>query len=158
MGCDIHGPEIWSRHNSWTDHVATLHWTRNYLLFAIIADVRNDGLLRPVSEPKGFPPETWWSYSWDATRFGHPLAKSDDLSCGNPDCNCVRLHEHYYDADCHSASWLTIEEVAEAQRTYVRYSQDHRRSDDLAQALALMSVEKERDPDADIRLLFCFDN
>ena len=159
MGCDIHGPEIWARHKMshgyWTDHVATLDWQRDYLLFAIIANVRNDGRVAPVVEARGFPDADWWSMSFDKARFGYPTeaVSSDEGTEG-----CCRIHAHVYDDDCHSASWLTIDEVAEAQRKYVRYSDNRTGSHDLAQALALMTVEKERDPDADIRLLFCFDN
>lgn len=80
MGCDIHvytevkkhvnSQEVWFNADYWQhnpyydpnekdgerplDLVSAYHG-RNYDLFAILADVRNEGLIEPMCEPKGLP-------------------------------------------------------------------------------------------------------
>lgn len=61
------------------------YW-RNYTMFAILADVRNGGNVRPISKPKGLP---------------------NDISRG--------VWTKYYDwiLDAHSQSYLTLRELVE---------------------------------------------
>ena len=85
MGCDIHLHTEVKINGEW-QHYSVCHVTRNYALFALMADVRNDGSIEPVSLQKGLPMNMT------------PLTKFD-----------------YQDwkLDAHSSSWLTASEIKE---------------------------------------------
>jgi len=94
MGCDIH-LYVERRTDSGWEHVPDhsddwrddLNWysRRNYYLFAILADVRNEGRgINPIDSPRGLPP---------------------DVTSG-VDADCVE-----WGSDGHSHSYLTVAEV-----------------------------------------------
>jgi len=57
---------------------------RNYYLFAILADVRNDGSVEPISQPRGIPEDCSYPYKLLLDRWG---------------------------MDAHSESYFTLEEL-----------------------------------------------
>lgn len=98
MGCDIHVlvERRTSRDAPWeavqtSDYPECIDW-RNYALFGMLADVRNDaGLVTPICEPRGLPA---------------------DLSVAVDDEGCVS----FADGDVvwlgdHSFSWLTLADL-----------------------------------------------
>lgn len=62
---------------------------RNYLLFSLLADVRNSFDITPLSEPKGIPS--------DCSRF-------------------IEEKKEYWDSDGHSHSWFTLHELKEHRK------------------------------------------
>ncbi len=96
MGCDIHMHAFQKVGASYfcIDGRYVSHWDgedlkyrhtwheRDYCLFSILADVRNNGSITPISEPRGLPE---WA----------EVLKQDDI----------------YDFGDHSQSWLSLDEV-----------------------------------------------
>lgn len=83
MGCDIHFHSEVKIKGRWIHHSET-SVDRNYELFAKMADVRNNGNITPISQPKGLPK--------DATEL-------------------TILHSEKYGVDGHSHSWLSADEI-----------------------------------------------
>lgn len=84
MGCDIHFHTEVKINNRW-EHYGHPYVSRNYQLFALLADVRNSaGAIQPISKPKGLP-------------------KNVSLVTG--------LSRKYWGADGHSDSWLSATEI-----------------------------------------------
>lgn len=112
MGCDIHMRVEWKPYtfdstepvwadgdhymrNRWYDgededekefEVIPIYSSRNYALFAQLADVRNNGLIEPISEPKGVPTDC---------------------------CESVMKEIERWDCDGHSHSYFTLRELIE---------------------------------------------
>lgn len=119
MGCDIH---IWTEIKSketgkWevskqdvfpdgdTRKTSSPFDRRSYGLFALLADVRNNAGLTPISEPKGLPD--------DSEYLNAKLDKSYDMSFGYGETNTCHTvkDEKDYDANYHSSSFLTLAEL-----------------------------------------------
>ena len=91
MGCDIHlRVEVKDSDGNWTDgniydsnkEALEFYTGRNYDLFGILADVRNEHFLGPISEPRGIP---------------------DDI---------VEINRDYMDDyGLHSQTWFTLQEL-----------------------------------------------
>ena len=89
MGCDIHlhieiligdgFPGYW-------EHWAAPAVTRNYDMFSKMANVRNDGSIKPIDDPRGLP---------------------SDISL------MTKLAYKEEEPDAHSASYLNVDEIAE---------------------------------------------
>jgi hypothetical protein len=149
VGCDIHGPVIYSDSSSYVCEEVVLHWDRDYLCFAIIADVRNDGDVPTVvpNTPRGLPENLAERGAW---RY------LDQTTCA--DCEAEHVGSHSPDnADCHSHSWLTTEELIEAQKLYKKYNDSHEASADIALTIIIMRMLEQRGRQS-LRLVFCFDN
>ena len=85
MGCDIH-LQIEVRIDGQWHHLANPAVSRNYALFAKMADVRNyDNSIAPISEPKGLPADMTFLTALDVKRW---------------------------EGDAHSKSWLGPDEIA----------------------------------------------
>ncbi len=106
MGCDIHlWAETFDENTGWkpvtpdrfdqavrgdNDSGVFEQWdggwqtSRNYWLFSVLAGVRNDGEVEPISEPRGLP---------------------DDVS------DAVRADSDEWGADGHSHTWLSLGEI-----------------------------------------------
>ena len=74
---DMMGLEIWSG--------------RNYDLFAFLADVRNDGGITPLDEPRSRPKDASDSYLWACSAWGE---------------------------NSHSHSWFILEELLKVDRSF----------------------------------------
>jgi hypothetical protein len=90
MGSDIHLHTEIKVNGVW-HHYSNPRISRDYDLFAKLADVRNDDEITPIAEPRGLP---------------------DDLSF------TTKFDADYWGRDGHSHSWLTGKELAEALRWY----------------------------------------
>jgi len=89
MGCDIHFFVERKVNGVWelVGDRDTFYSDRNYVLFSILADVRNGSgeyMRIPISEPKGFP---------------------DDMS------QTIKSYDEQWSGDWHSKSYLTIKEI-----------------------------------------------
>lgn len=56
MGCDIHITVQTPDGDQWRTAKVARYGGRNYVLFAILAGVRNGSGYTPICEPRGFPP------------------------------------------------------------------------------------------------------
>ena len=84
MGCDIHFHSEVKVKGAW-HHYGSASLKRDYALFAVMANVRNeDGSVIPISMPKGLP---------------------KDISF------VTQIDADYWGTDAHSASWLNREEI-----------------------------------------------
>jgi hypothetical protein len=175
MGCDIHGPFIeqpWyyvkAGQNGMVDPadpdavvgqwhlVAELDWDRDYSVFSVLADVRNDDPPQPTlpGVPKGMPWEAGFgsvvpgygacSYQYRAEYMG------DDGS--GPHLQVGEL----FNPPCHSHSWVTRDELIAAMELYE--TQTGRRSSDMHIAEAIMTIAELERPGHPTRMLFCFDS
>ena len=117
MGCDIHASLEylkdcnWSSMNLYIKNSELVDYdftSRSYILFAILAGVRNDYNLKPISKPKGFP---------------------EDAS---------KETKEFYDewlGDAHSASWLTLKELKDNISNYSKIKITKMISSEQAKAL-----------------------
>lgn len=46
-----------------------IYWERNYYLFSILADVRNDGSVKPISQERGIPKDASSGYLYMVNRW-----------------------------------------------------------------------------------------
>lgn len=161
MGCDIHThveirSDRWGRRQiDWRcgDYfsvidpldpdakyvVQEVHGNRNYSLFAVLADVRNDGSLDYIDEPRGLPDdvtefvkEDYDGWGWDAhscsyftlrelieyhnehapkNMFGHYilLPLINDLKRRADEFNLI--YEHWWDGDRYEDALLKAEDI-----------------------------------------------
>lgn len=147
MGCDIHGPWMFiqvprsSVRGHWVKFVGEFHWERDYDAFALLADIRNDGedAIVPIDKPRGVPDNEW---------FGHEPWQLEGHGVDN--------------ADCHSHTWLTSDELVEAQRRYTARLGSP--SSDFMHTITMMRgyeheyKAKGLGVDVDARIVMCFDN
>lgn len=87
MGCDIHSHAERKNADGKWEKVPDLQpfASRNYGTFGFLADVRNYSDLTPISQPRGVPQDVSLEVSEDYEAWG---------------------------SDAHSASWLSVEELA----------------------------------------------
>jgi len=149
VGCDIHGPYVFGT-RAGVEKLAELRWDRNYLVFGIVAGVRNEDI-EPIDTPRGFPEDILSGYgSWNLKPTGE---RHDE---------CEASHEHAYDDGCHSPSWLSTDEVVEAQLRFTRQTAiedalNPSANADLAMTIAFMRTAEQMGY-TDVRICFCFDN
>ncbi len=93
MGCDIHFHTEVKVNGKW-EHYGHPYVNRNYSLFALLADVRNDGEIKPISKPKGLPVD--------------PSIVTE-------------LAYKTYSSDWHSISWLSAEEIVRAEEQWGKH-------------------------------------
>jgi hypothetical protein len=95
MGCDIHTILQKKEKGKWVDK-EVLDIDRNYDLFGILADVRNNSGLKPIKEPRGLPADFEI-----VNKYYHP---TNLKLCFYDDQLGYFIGEHTY-------SWLTLKEV-----------------------------------------------
>lgn len=152
MGCDIHGPWVFGTREASVppERLAELHWDRDYLVFGIVAGVRDESAPQ-IDLPRGFPGDILDGYyAWNLKPGG---GRHDE---------CEAPHEHAYGDDCHSASWLSTDEVVEAQLRYTKQAfledaLNAQASRDLAMTIAFMRTAEQMGY-TDVRICFCFDS
>jgi hypothetical protein len=131
MGVDIHGPFVEVRDGERWDSIATLNWYRNTMWFGILAGVRGGS---PVVEPRGVPEDAGWAWV---------------------------EHAEPYPGDCHSASWLTPDEI---DRAWKRYRREARREFGKGAGVhpngldVLLAIFKALKNEEEVRVGFCFDS
>jgi hypothetical protein len=135
MGCDIHAMiEAKYRYKYATDmwswqSCGRIHISRNYELFATIANVRNDGSYTAISEPR-----------LDYSKLTDVNHDHDDEYCSED----FYLWAKDYGQDGHSHSWVTLDELQTADP-------------DLAARCRLIVLAHGLSTE-DARLVFFFDN
>lgn len=119
-----------------TSEVRNKYWIdRNYLLFAILANVRNQYNIQPISQPKGLPKDV-----------SHEVKKQNDEENG----------------DAHTRSWLTLKELLEYDWQQ-KYEDDNNEIFPL-EAMVIPFVNEfiprlsEIDEPENVRMVFWFDN
>lgn len=174
MGCDIHAyVEVVDHYPdgcSFAHGFAALEMDRNYGLFAVLAGVRNDDSIRPLSEPRGVPPDLsslasddYWlmvddelaAKEWD----GYISAEAADRSVqyGAAERVLGDSLRQVANSDWHSASWLTLSEMEEAQRRFAALAYpDPGTSRELRAIVEMMRGLQDATHTA--RLVFWFDN
>lgn len=140
MGCDIHASSEILVNNMW-HHYSVLNIGRHYDLFARMANVRNNGGIVPISEPRGIPNDITFITWLDYTRWGE---------------------------DGHSHSWLSGKEVDELEVWYNEYRKKYKDYDrfffDDFGYIFGNGYDIQSDPGAypkgvqDSRMIFWFDN
>jgi hypothetical protein len=150
MGCDIHLLIQACRDGVWEDVILNLDeeveydecgdsfWEpRSYATFALLADVRNDGDVQPVSKPRGLPED----FDCDDHRtehrggWGHQSGLIGDVERNGKDLGD------------HSHSWVTLAELKAVPVEYQWALPDE----------WIPKLEKLGAPD-DVRLVFGFDS
>lgn len=137
MGCDIHLHIETKIYGQWENYglVKIKRW---YMLFAVMADVRNcDVGIEPIAYPKGLP---------------------DDIS------KVVRVHAEWWEEDGHHWSWLDLKEIEKLSK-WLRKEGKDLEHDILQNYLFSNSFEgflyeKKSYPKCleDVRFVFWFDN
>lgn len=143
MGADCHDFFIEQRVSYMKEWrwVATIYTDRDYDAFGVLAGVRGVG---EHIEPRGYPSDMSW-----VTRAHASPTDAD----GEP-----------YPSDCHSASWLTTDEMVEAQMRYMalpEWTVSRRPYEALELAITVMRMVEQRTPEGEpsgMRAVFCFDN
>ena len=109
---------------------------RDYAMFAVLADVRNDGSIKPIADPRGVPEDASAYYQHQASEW---------------------------EGDGHSHSWLTARELAaypwQGAAKALYEGEDEKHGDRFDYILeAISEIQKlATDPD-DVRIVFFFDN
>jgi len=100
MGCDIHAM-IEKKGERWWINAGDPEIDRNYMLFAVLANVRNDGDIPYISEPKGVPDDCCpefqaWCESWSGDGHSYTYVTLSELHTfdvkqkENDMCNGIR--------------------------------------------------------------------
>lgn len=153
MGCDSHcyleyyKKQVDPDEKRSVESLGHVRTGRDYLLFALMADVRNEGpgAVIPVSPPKGIPqhPELGWQAEHEYTLYVYKDADEDDERSVTPkqakswveDGSSRWMNEEktrISGPDWHSETWLTLPELKKVAERYV----EERKA----------SIEKETDP------------
>ena len=142
MGCDIHLHIEVKIHGKW-EHWGNPAIDRNYDLFAVMAGVRNNGDIIPLSEPKGLPANLT-----TVTQFAYDYEKPD----------------------AHSMSWLSLKEIGKVDAYIAGIATTEKRWYDfeyhvlhsylLGNSFAGIGTYPEDRPKGinDVRFIFWFDN
>ena len=137
MGCDIHVfREVQRNNNQWAcleemqdeDYIPGIYIPRNYMLFGLLAEVREEV---PLAFPyRGIP---------------------DDVS---PE---VKQESDYMGCDCHTPSWLELEEMKRKQTELLLSSEPHAQ-ECLEYLQEFMASLTWPDNAKNCRVVFWFDN
>jgi hypothetical protein len=183
MGCDIHGPYLETRaldddFPRWYCQ-AKFHISRDYWLFALMANVRNhdnrEGATfkgAPCFRPRGYPQdasyetdENFFYYVTDDEGVHYPQVCTKEYALERV-AKGISFFKHnspnfVSDPDAHSASWLTTQELETA---YERYKAILLAEGDdqcyIKPIEALLAAMKsfETHPMVQCRIVFWFDN
>lgn len=136
MGCDIHtylDYDEFKKHDGsgwYASNVAKFYINRNYILFAVLAGVRNYDNVVPVSKPKGMPDNLSYFVEDDYTLS---ILNKNDGDVNEDGCCSYEEGKHFIELaggcwrgderrvahpDWHSASWFNVDELREVQRIY----------------------------------------
>ena len=172
MGADIHAFIEWfdDRHDRYFCFAEKINVRRDYLLFAVLAGVRNaDYSVVPVSAPKGLPDDI----SEDVVDHYY-LKVSDEASichdlyyCSSTDADRYiaggstefRVDNQWFvsNPDWHTPSWLTLKSLQYAQHLYRQRESWSAGNISLAAIIGAME-SLDRLTIRPSRLVFWFDN
>lgn len=120
MGCDIH-PRVEEKKpdGKWVDitdflclhypEVITIINHRNYTVFSVLANVRNNGDINPIDDPRGFPEDSiYYGSEYTGYKIPQPKGQLDLLSYeegySSEEDDTIFLGDH-------SHSWVGLEEL-----------------------------------------------
>jgi hypothetical protein len=141
MGCDIHWVFQKKAAHGWVDVPSEYDGHRHYYLFAMLAGVRNNFGVEPISEPRGLPKD--FAMQGTGHGYGHPVPEeiADEIEKRYPEGpTLIRWMGD------HSLSWLAGEEMLA-----YRPPDDHTR-------YFFDEVRRLQDEHGSIRFVFGFDN
>lgn len=136
MGCDVHA-HIEIKLNGVWEHLRDVSLNRDYHLFSMMADVRNDGKVAPIASPRGLP---------------------DDIT------NITKFNNNVWDGDGHSHSYINIRELIAVENYLVRKQKEVWDSPALGYFFGNHFSSFLKYPEdcpqeiTDIRMIFWFDN
>lgn len=166
MGCDIHAiverktfpygnRESWRWRNSGTPGI-----TRNYVLFSLLANVRNDWDpgFPYIDTPRGVP-----GYETRTANYGRFEALGEITDWDETPSDAYESLVLNWGVDGHSHSWVTLRELKDAKELIQGYYWEDGIPkyilDDYYNLLEYMEHQKyDGQTDDDIRLVFFFDN
>ena len=160
MGCDIHAfidydcdMTDWTYANSFAEEIDL---PRNYLLFGLLAGVRQRIDVEPVSLPKGLPDKVSWPVERRYTIYISDVERDKVQQWLANGWSTLWRNHRITNPDWHSASWLSVDELEEVERRYDSYVANHHliqiRNNVLAAIIAAMKMLPAG------RLVFWFDN
>lgn len=184
MGCDIHGPFLETcaidddKPRWWCQ--AKFRFSRNYWLFALMANVRNydndkDGVFRGEMcyKPLGYPKDASWETNENYFVYINDEPDGVERSCTRKKaeewvahgCSFYKDEDKHYvsDPDAHSATWLTtleLEDVYQRYKTVLEESGEDESERRIKSVEALLAAMKslESNPTVKCRIVFWFDN
>lgn len=143
MGCDIHPYiEVLGAEIGPVDF-AEVYLYPDYLLFALLADVRNDFGVKPIVEPRGFPDDAGWT-ACDGYKEWCDVSKTFIPSPGH-----------------HSASYLYLDELRLVLSEHILRSEPEREIKlgiGNSRFVAIIKAMEELKHIGEPRLVFFFDN
>jgi hypothetical protein len=150
MGCDIHLITEIKIDNKWilfdkkiftdgfNNQVSSPFNERNYRVFALLANVRNDYGIKPISPPKGLPDDSEF-LNFKIEKY---ITRKDDI---------------FFDSDYHHHSHLTLKEFLEYdyskidnKNSIIKFPDEY-----FYENLELLKTLGEPD---NVRIVFWFDN
>lgn len=169
MGCDITAYIEYSTSTDddgtrWFNDFASIPINRNYLLFALMAGVRNRHEIEPVRERKGLPSNVsevvlveccLLINEGESTIYNVCTPEEAERLLKNGASKYIR-DDLITNPDYHSYSWLSIQELEEVQRRFINYTQSE---PDLILEAAIAAMKVlDRDGTGCSRLVFWFDS
>jgi hypothetical protein len=166
MGCDIHAiverktfpygnRESWRWRNSGTPGIS-----RNYVLFSMLANVRNDWEVpfTPIAQPRGVP-----GYEIKTDNYGRFESLGRNTDWNESPSDAYESLVLNWGVDGHSHSWVTLRELKDAKELIQGYYWEDGIPkyvlDDYYNLLGYMEHQKyDGQTDEEIRLVFFFDN
>lgn len=168
MGCDIHCYVEYKEkeRKRWRGFGGRINPGRNYMIFALLANVRNYWNVFPVLEQRGLPENLWIQAKNDNELFV-TVEETDEEGCTTPEraAKWVEIGISKYtdeskkwvtNPDWHSHSWCTASELREVlDRTEVDAEFKYQMPEWEVLYEVLRSFEKKG---YNSRLVFWFDN
>jgi hypothetical protein len=145
IGCDIHSFYECKIKGRWV-YIGGISVSRNYLLFSVLANVRNyEGIECVSGEAKGLPNDI--SRKTLYAMNGRTGALTEDLQ--------KVMEEETNDSDHHSHSYLDWRELEDATKIYNEVNKDN---NDFPKVLLSLKDLLDMPGVEDVRFVFCFDN
>ena len=190
MGCDIH-PHIEIEHPvdpekdyHYTGYFGKLNLERDYYMFSLMADVRNDGTVPVIIPPRGIPDDMSTYVRSEYCMFVVDSPTDEPGYCTVEDAqkyvdshgsrifesylgpvtrSIVAKHDYVENPDWHSASYLYANEFGEIMQKFYRdaKSQGHpdlKLPDYNAALAAMIALDAAAKRGGRARLVFWFDN
>lgn len=174
MGCDIHAYLEYKNKGTdkgyWQNFGAQFRLDRNYLMFGLLANVRNDGA---IIQPKGIPDGLAYEAEGDLYLRINDEYKDDEGYCSleralhwqkNGETIVMNDGKPYKitHPDWHSHSWLTLDEFKSVLDAYEAKCKESIQNDNFRWGVEYRalyaSMKSLSDEGFETRLIFWFDN
>jgi hypothetical protein len=174
MGCDIHGyiDYLTEGFKGETEKracdFAKVDINRNYLLFSVLAGVRNYDNLIPLSKPKGLPELVSYTVESDNTIYiTENSTDDDDYTTPEQAERWVKNGSSTYyknhwvtHPDWHSHSWLNLEEMRQLREKYLEVGKNYEwvKEFPVPMEAVIGAMEALSKAGKEPRFIFWFDN